>query len=59
MSNKSDPEVSAAAAALGSKGGSRGTGASKRRDPNHYKLTLSEARNRARLKKKMAKYGNP
>ena len=54
-----NPEVSAAAAALGRKGGAKGTGESKRRNPEFYKVTLAEARGRARLKKQLAKYGEP
>lgn len=49
-----DPEVSAAASALGSKGGKAATGDKKRRDSNHYAHVLAEARRRAILKKKLA-----
>lgn len=49
-----DPEVSYAAAALGSTGGKSGTGDSKRRDPNHYSLTLAEARRTAITRRKLS-----
>ncbi len=48
-----DPQVSAAAAALGSKGGSQGIGGVKRRDPSHYAVTLAEARRTKRLQRQM------
>jgi hypothetical protein len=50
-----DPAVSAAAAALGSKGGKKGKGDAKRRDPDFYTVTLPEARRKAKLKKDKAK----
>lgn len=43
-----------AAAALGSKGGKSGTGDAKKRDSEHYTVTLAEARRRAREKRKKA-----
>ena len=48
-----NPEVSQAAAALGSKGGSSGTGAKKRRDPLHYSHVLPEKRRIAKLKRQL------
>jgi hypothetical protein len=48
-----DPEVSAAASALGSKGGSAASGDKKRRDPNHYGQVLAEARRKAAMLKKL------
>lgn len=51
---KIDPEVSAAAAALGSKGGKNGVGSSKRRNPLHYGIVLAEARRKAIMRKRMA-----
>lgn len=49
-----DPEVSAAAASLGSKGGRRGTGEAKKRPPEFYTVTLPEARRKAQAKRKLA-----
>lgn len=47
---KVDPAVSAAAAAMGRKGGQNGRGAAKTRPPQHY-LKLAGARQAARLKR--------
>lgn len=48
------PEVSAAAAALGKKGGANGTGAAKTRDASHYSVRLVEARRAAAARRKLA-----
>lgn len=48
------PEVSAAAAALGSKGGKNGSGDAKKRDAIFYTHTLPEARRKAKLRRKLA-----
>lgn len=52
-----DPERSEAAAILGKKGGASGTGEAKKRDPRHYGVILAEARNTARMLRKMGLKG--
>lgn len=49
-----DPQRSEAAALLGRKGGTKGTGDVKKRDPEHYTVTLAEARRRAATRRKLA-----